>query len=206
MSKLVDLHEIAKDLPKHVKISADYWYLGLYKRKDLGMSDRDFLRNLDKILVEQELDKLNNKHSTIQPIKSEIRNNVILNQGMEESIDRDINVSSTALDFASVGTSSTAEAATQTDLIAEDSGGGYARRQFSVTGTRTRLNQTMKLSESFNDTQVSAVPITLKEAGVHWTVATASTCHARVVFSDFILDTGDLFVFQINELQENGTV
>ena len=206
MDKLVDLHALAEDLPKHVKLSADYWYLGLYKQKDIGMSDRDFVRSLDKVLVEQELDRLNNKHTTIHPIKSEIKNNIILNQGMQESIDRDINVSSTDLDWGSVGTSSTAESATQTDLIAEDSGGGYARRQFSVAGSRSRLNQTMKLGISFNDSQVSAVPITLKEAGVHWTVATAATCHARVVFSDFTLDTGDLFVFQINELSENGTV
>ena len=51
-----------------------------------------------------------------------------------------------------------------------------------------------------------ALPRTIKEAGVHWHLTDASKCHARVVSTDFVLDSGDLFVVQINELQENGTL
>jgi hypothetical protein len=158
-------------------------------------------------MKERANDLINNKYTTIMPIKEEWKNNIITEIGMRKSIDRDITDSlQPTLDWLSVGTSASAELVTQTQLVAEDSGGSYARRKFSTTGTRSRLNQTMKLGATFNDSQVSGVPITLKEAGVHWAVSGDGNMHARVIFSDFILNTGDLFVAQINELQENGVL
>ena len=56
----------------------------------------------------------------------------------------------------------------------------------------------------WNDGDVSSVPISITESGVHWTVSTASNMHARVTFTAFSMTTGDLFVTQINELMVNG--
>jgi len=58
----------------------------------------------------------------------------------------------------------------------------------------------------WDEDDFDAVTRTIKEAGVHWHLSDASKCHARVVSTDFVLDSGDLFVVQINELQENGTL
>lgn len=207
MSLVPNLNDITAGLSKHIKVSTDIWYLSLWKEKDCPFNPRHLDRDIDKYLIERELDKINDRHTTVIPIKEEFKNNVILNIGMNESIDRDIAVVSTNLNFMSVGISATAESVTQTDLIAEIAGGGYARRQLSTTGTRTRVNQTMKLGTSFNDTQVGAtLPVTLREAGIHWDVSAASKCHCRIVHSGFTVNTGDLFVALLNELQENGVL
>jgi hypothetical protein len=64
----------------------------------------------------------------------------------------------------------------------------------------------MKLGMLWDSSDFDSVPVTIRESGVHWHLTDASKCHARVVSTDFSLDTGDLFVVQINELQENGTL
>lgn len=207
MSLVPNLNDITAGLSKHIKVSTDIWYLSSWKEKDCPFNPRHLDRDIEKYLAEREMDKLNNRHTTVIPIKEEFCPNVILNIGMQQSIDRDIGLVTTSLDWMSVGTSATAEAVTQTDLIAEISGGGYVRRQLSTTGTRTRVGQTMKLGTSFNDTQVGAtIPVTLREAGIHWHVSDASKCHARIVHSGFTVNTGDLFVALLNELQENGVL
>jgi len=55
----------------------------------------------------------------------------------------------------------------------------------------------------WTDSAVSAVPISIKESGVHWASSGASTLHARVTFTTFSMSSGDLFVTQINELHQN---
>ena len=132
--------------------------------------------------------------------------NVILLQGIQESIDRDLGTSSTSLDYCSIGSSSTSEAESQTDLQAEFTDSAYARKRFSTIGSRSRVNQTMKLGMLWDDTSFDSTPKTIKESGVHWASTGTTKCHARVVSTDFVLDAGDLFVVQINELQENGTL
>ena len=64
----------------------------------------------------------------------------------------------------------------------------------------------MKLGMLWTGTDFDALPRTIKESGVHWALTGTTKCHARVVSTDFVLDSGDLFVVQINELQENGTL
>jgi hypothetical protein len=64
----------------------------------------------------------------------------------------------------------------------------------------------MKLGMLWDDSSFDSTPRTIKESGVHWAVSGTTKCHARVVSTDFVLDAGDLFVVQINELQENGTL
>jgi hypothetical protein len=207
MDILPDLKNIVKDLSKHVKVSADLWYLSKWKEKDCPLDIKHLDISLEKYFVEREFDRLNKRNTTILPTKEEVCPNVIVNQALQQSIDRDIGAAATALDYMSLGISATAEAVTQTDLIAEISGGGYTRRQLSVGGTRTRTNQTMKLGHSFNDTQVGAtLPVTLREVGIHWHVSSTTSLHSRVVMSDFPMDTGDLFVALMTELQENGTL
>ena len=189
------LKEIASNYDHHMHFNADHWKISKFRADDLKLNSRDIMREMEKVEAEG-----------IKPIQMFETNNIIVTAGMSESIDRDIGVSSTDLDYNSLGTSGTAESASQTDLIAEDTGGSYARRQFSVQGGRTRVNQTAKFAMLWSDTDVSATPITIREFGLHWHATDAAKMHARVVITDFSLDPGDFLVVQINELHENGTL
>ena len=64
----------------------------------------------------------------------------------------------------------------------------------------------MKLGMLWDESSFDSVPVTIREAGVFWHLSASLNCHGRVVSTDFVLDSGDLFVVQINELQENGTL
>jgi len=196
----------ASNLSPHIKLHSDIWGFTMWKAGDVSLNPYAVIKENEKLLKELYNDLVNDKVTTPRPAKFEAPFNVILLQGMRESIDRDINVSATDLDFSSLGNSSVAELETQTDLTAEFTDTAYARKQFSTVGTRSRVNQTMKLGMLWDDTSFDATPRTIKESGIHWTVSTAATCHARVVSTDFILNAGDLFVVQINELQANGTL
>ena len=110
------------------------------------------------------------------------------------------------MDYCSIGSNSTSEAESQTDLQSEFTDSAYSRKRFSTIGSRSRVNQTMKLGMLWDDSSFDSTPRTIKESGVHWHISNAQQCHARVVSTDFVLDAGDLFVVQINELQENGTL
>lgn len=201
-----ELQKIAGETSKHIKLKKDIWTLCQWNSKDIKLNPQSVISDNESLLANLYLDILNGKKTQPRPIKLEVTDNVILLQGIRESIDRDINVSATDLDFSSLGSSSTAELETQTDLVTEFTDTAYARKVFSTAGSRTRLNQTMKLGMLWDDTSFDATPRTIREAGVHWNLTAALTCHARVVSTDFILNAGDLFVVQINELQENGTL
>lgn len=201
------LDELSKCASRHTKLSSDEWYIGHFKKDDIQFSQGRNLNNeLENYMYERLEDELNHTNKTIRPIKEVFTDNVILNQGIQESIDRDIGVSSTELDYNSLGTSSTAELVTQTDLGTELTDSAYARKQFSVAGTRTRSSQTMILAMLWDDTSLDSPPTTVKESGVHWHLSDASKCHARAVFSDFTIDSGDVLVVRITELQQNGTL
>lgn len=193
------LKEIASDYDHHMQFKVDHWKFSKYKKDELKVNPRDIIKEMEKI----EEERAGTKPLPLQVFET---NNIIVTAGMNESIDRDIGTSSTSLDYNSLGTSATAESASQTDLVAEDSGGSYARKQFSTAGSRTRVNQTAKYGMLWADDDVSSTPLSVKEAGVHWHATDASKMHARVVITTFTLDPGDLFVVQINELHENGTL
>ena len=201
-----ELKRLASVCPKHLNLKTDYWRFTKWRESEVNFNPRKIVNEMEVLEYEAFQDKLNGRNTTQLPIQEYKTNNVILQIGMRESIDRDIAVSSSNLNFNSIGTSATAESETQTDLQAEDSGGPYVRKNIGTLGQRTRVNQTMKIGMVWDDTDVSAVPITIRESGIHWTVSTATNCHARVVTTSFILAAGDLFVVQINELQENGTL
>lgn len=201
------LKETASKFDHHHRISMDYWGFGMWKKADIGyINPTKVIDENEKLLSELYNDLINDKTTTPRPSKFECLENVVLLQGFQQEIDRNIGVVSTTLDYSSIGTSGAAESESQTDLTAEDTGGSYVRKQFSVSGSRARVGQTMKLGMLWDEGDVSAVPIIIRESGVHWHVSTASTCHARVVSTPFTLDTGDLFVIQVNELHENGTL
>lgn len=196
----------AENLSHHIKIHGDIWGLTQWKAGDASLNPHNVISENEKLLNELYNDLINESVTTPRPINFEAPQNVILIQGMKESIDRDIEASSTGLDYSGLGSSSTAESESQTDLIAEFTDTAYARLQFSVSGSRTRLNQTMKLGMLWDDTSFDATPRTIREAGVFWSLAASLNCHARVVSTDFILNAGDLFVVQTNETQANGTI
>ena len=200
------LKEIASKLPKHLNLKTDYWRFTKWRASEVNFNPRKIIDEMEKLEFEAFYNKLNGRNTTQLPLQEYKTNNVILQIGMRESIDRDIAVSSSSLNFSSIGTSATAESETQTDLQAEDSGGPYVRKNIGTLGQRTRVNQTMKMGMVWDDTDVSAAGIVIRESGLHWTVATAANCHARVVTTAFTLNAGGLFVIQINELQENGTL
>lgn len=197
----------ASELSHHIKLHKDYWGLTKWDSNNVQFRNpRNIVHDNEKLLSELMSDYINHTNKSPIPEKFIVTNNVILLQGINESIDRDIGVSSSSLNFSSLGTSATAELESQTDLIAEFTDTAYTRKQFSTAGVRSRTNQTMKVGMLWDDTDFDSVPVTIREAGIHWDVSAALKCHARVVSTDFSLDAGDLFVVQINELQENGTL
>jgi len=193
-------------MSKHIKMKKNVWAFTSWNKGEVSLDRHNIINQNEKLLNEYASDIINNTNKAVHPKKFEGNDNVILLQGIKESIDRDIGAVSTTLNWSSIGSSSTAESESQTDLQTEFTDTAYSRLVFSTGGSRTRLNQTMKLGMLWDDTSFDSTPVTIREAGVHWHLSDASKCHARVVSTDFILNSGDLFVVQINELQENGTL
>lgn len=201
-----DVMKQASKLSHHFKLHSDLWGFTMWNKDDVSINPSRVIEENEQLLHENLNDLVNGLNTTCRPKKFEALDNVILLQGIKQSIDRDIGAASTSLNWSSLGTSSTAEAEAQTDLQSEFSDTAYARKVFSSAGVRQRVNQTMKLGMLWDDSSFDSPPVTIREAGVHWHLSDSSKCHARVVSTDFILDAGDLFVVQINELQENGTL
>ena len=195
----MDFEQLRDSLSRHVSFKYNEWTIAKFKESECdGLTIKDF----DKIIAERE-------GTTIIPTQIETKNNIILQNGLAESAKRDIGTSSTAIDYMSLGTNGTAESESHTDLQAELSGSPYVRRQLSTLGSRAVVNYTTKYGMLWTTAHVpssASIPITIKEAGIHWHATDASKCHARVAFSDFALDAGDLLVVQINETMANGTV
>ena len=200
------IQDQAKELSHHIKMSKDSWSFTSYHAGSITFNPSHIVEENEKLIAENLNDLVNGLNTTIRPKKFESLNNVILLQGIKESIDRDIGVASTVLNWNSLGSSSTAEAESQTDLQSEFTDTAYTRKVFSSAGSRSRVNQTMKLGMLWTGASFDGLPRTIKESGVHWALTGTTKCHARVVSTDFVLDSGDLFVVQINELQENGTL
>lgn len=203
--KGIDVDSYLRKIPDHIHTSNDKWLLSKWNESEITFRPRHVIDDHEKIwneMIECEF----NPNKTVLPTQWDLKDNVITTIGMSESIDRDIGAVSTTINWVSIGTSSTAESESQTDLQAEDSGGSYARKQISTLGQRTRVNQTAKYGMVWDDGDISAVGLAIKEAGLHWNVSAASKCHCRVSFTTFTLNTGDLFVSQINETHANGTL
>lgn len=207
---MINLNEVASGLSHHINLKKDEWWIAKFNKDEINFSEgRNLNSELEKYQLERLNDKLNGKHTVPEPEQEEYKENIITNIGMRESIDRDIGAVSTSLDWNSIGTSATAEAATDTDLVAEHAtGGNYARKQFSVSGSRTRSTgtQTAIYAMLWTSSSLDSVPTTIRESGIHWHVSDASKLHARVTFSDFVLDTSDILVIRMTEQQANGAL
>lgn len=199
----VDENFVANQLSKHIHFAVDHWDLSMWDDSMVSSTTKqNQIAELEKILEENKT----NPNNTIQPHKQEKVDNVLLNAGLQLSIDLLINASSNRIDYNSLGTSSTAESVSQTNLQAEDSGGSYARLQFSTSGTRSRTNQTLTLKALWAHTNLSSSTLTVKESGVHWASSGTTNCYSRAVFSDFTFQSGFLLLVSITEVHSNGTL
>lgn len=196
----------AEGLSKHLHVKTHIWAFTQWDGNEVTIRPTHVIEDNERLLMEWYNDLLNHTNKSPDPIKFEPNENVILLNGLKESIDRDIGDASTVNDWASLGSSGTSEDEIQTDLIAEFTDSAYARRVFSVEGSLQRVNQTAKYGMLWDDTNFDATPRSIREAGIHWHISNGSSCHARVVSTQFDLNAGDLFVSQISELQENGTL
>ena len=204
--ELIDLQKLAGGVSHHVNLQADNWILTKWNESEVDFAKNPtcIVDNHEKLLKEI-LDCEGNPRKTVLPTQVITANNILTTAGLAESAKRDTGEVSTTVDYVGIGTSSTAEAESQTSLGSEDSGGSYARRRLSTQGQRKVVNQTAKYGVLWQDSHISGVPLTIKEAGL-FTAATSGVMHARVVFSDFAMSSGDLFVVQVNELHQNGSL
>ena len=189
---------------EHISVKHDVWTLSGWKENEVQFNPNHIIDQVEKIQLELANDLINNKHTTPMPIYFENADNILTLIGLTESAKRDTAEVATSLTHNSIGTSATTATESDVGLIAEDTGGSYARRSYASNGQRKVISQTAKYGMLWQDTQVSAVPLSITESGVHWASTGSSTLHARVTFTTFSMTSGDLFVTQINELHQNG--
>ena len=89
------LHETAEGLSHHIKINSDSWGFTLWDGKDVSFNPTNIVQENEKLLSEVQNDLINNRTTTARPKKFEAMDNVILLQGIQESIDRDLGTAST---------------------------------------------------------------------------------------------------------------
>jgi len=189
---------------EHIATQHDVWTISGWKENEVQLKGTHILDQMEKLQLELANDLVNDKNTTARPTYFENVDNVITLIGLTESAKRDTGEVSSTLTHNSIGTGTTAANESDTDLETEDTGGSYARLGYAAAGQRKVASQTAKYGMLWDDSTVSAAPVTITESGINWTVATASNLHARVTFTAFTLTTGDLFVTQINELHQNG--
>ena len=189
---------------EHVSLQTDLWTVSAWKENEVQLKGTQIIDQIEKIQSELLNDIINGKNTTPRPIYYENSYNILTLIGLTESAKRDTDEVATSLTHNSIGTSATTATESDVGLIAEDTGGSYARRSYASNGQRKVISQTAKYGMLWQDTQVSAVPLSIRESGVHWASTGSSTLHARVTFTTFSMTSGDLFVTQINELHQNG--
>ena len=189
---------------EHISLQTDLWTLSAFKENEIKFSENHIIDEIEKYQQELYNDLDNKKSTTPRPIYYENAYNIITSIGLTQSAKRDTGEVSTTNTHNSIGTGSTSVTEADIGLATEDSGGSYARRSYASNGQRKVSAQTAKYGMLWTDSTVSAVPITIRESGVHWASTGSSTIHARVTFTAFSMTSGDLFVTQINELHQNG--
>jgi len=91
-----DIKMQARNSSHHIKLNMDYW--GFTVWNGIELNKNNIINENEKLLSECYNDLINGKRTTHIPDKFIVRNNVILTQGIQESIDRDIGAVSTELD------------------------------------------------------------------------------------------------------------
>jgi len=187
----------------HISQKSDLWTMTGWHSDEVSFNPRKIIDEIEKLERELLNDFMNGKNTTPRPFYLQNEPNVITLIGLTESAKRDTDEVSSSLTHSSVGSSSTAPAESQTDLITEFTNTLYARKAYAADGQRKVVNQTSKYGMLWDDTSFDTTPETIRETGINWTLAGAANMHARVTFTTFTLNAGDLFVVQINELQAN---
>ena len=198
----MNIDNLINNNSRHIRFGISNWTISKWSENEVSFNSNNIIKEHEKILSE-------NPKTSVLPSKIEYSNNVILSQGLTESAKRDAGISTSSIDYVSLGTDGTAESESQTDLQTELSGTPYVRKQLSVAGARAVVGVVAKYGMLFTTADVpsaSSIPITIREAGLHWHISDASKCHARLAFSDFSLDAGDLLVIQANETMSNGVL
>jgi len=154
--ELIDLQKLAGGVSHHVNLQADNWILTKWNESEVDFAKNPtcIVDNHEKLLKEI-LDCEGNPRKTVLPTQVITANNILTTAGLAESAKRDTGEVSTTVDYVGIGTSSTAEAESQTSLGSEDSGGSYARRRLSTQGQRKVVNQTAKYGVLWQDSHVS---------------------------------------------------
>jgi hypothetical protein len=202
---LIDLTKVAEGVSRHVNLQTDHWILTGWKADEINFKNSTTIVDEHEKILNEIVECEGKPGKTVLPTYVETVNNVLTLTGLTESAKRDTGEVSTTIDYVGLGLSSTAESESHTSLQSENSGGSYARRRLSTQGQRKVVNQTSKYGVLWEDSHVSAVPLSITEAGL-FTAATSGIMHARVVFSTFTMSSGDLFVVQVNELHQNGSL
>ena len=188
----------------HIALQTDLWTVSAWREDEVQFKGTHIIDQIEKVEAELANDLFNGKNTVARPIYFENAYNKLTLIGLTESAKRDTGETSTTLTHNSIGTDSTAATESDVNLGAEDTGGSYARKAYATDGQRKVTSQTAKYGMLWDDGDVSAVPLSIKESGVHWHVSNANSMHARVTFTTFSMSSGDLFVTQINELHQNG--
>jgi hypothetical protein len=191
--------------PKKKK-KIDNWIITGWKENEIQFNKNHIIDEIEKLEKDIYNDLINDKNTCPRPDYFCKIDNILTLIGLTESAKRDTAEVSTSITHNSLGTSATTATESQIDLVAEVSGGTptYARKGFAADGQRKVINQTAKYGMLWDDGDIDVTPaVDIKESGLHWDVSAASKMHARVTFTTFTFDAGDLFVIQMNELQAN---
>jgi len=197
-----------KPIKGHRVQKTDWWTMTGWKKDEVWFDDRHIIDEIEKLERDLHEDIINRKNTCPRPTYIENRVNIITLIGLTQSAKRDTGEAAGeggggGVQYVSVGSGSTAEVEGNTDLETEFTNTLYARKDLDATGQRKVINQTAKYGVLFDDTSFDSTPQDIKEAGLNWHTTDSSKLHARVTFTTFQLNAGDIFVIQINELQEN---
>lgn len=191
-------------VPPHYHAKKDQWAMSAWKQDEVSLNPRHIIDEIEKLEYELYNDMINQRVTTVRPSYFSVEDNILTLIGLTQSAKRDVAEVSTSNRYISLGSNATAATENDTQLGTEFSGAPYARKDLSVDGQRKVFNQTAKYGVMFDDGDVTSVPVDIKEAGLHWASSGNNNMHAHVTFTTFNMQSGDLFVIQINELQENG--
>jgi len=205
LEKTIDiLNNIKPPTKKQVN---DNWTISGWKSSEIMFDERHIIDEIEHLEYELHSDLVNNRHTTPRPFYFNNVPNILTLIGLTQGAKRDTNEAAGegtgGVQYVSIGSNATAAVEGDTDLNTEFTNTAYSRKDLDVDGQRKVLNQTAKYGVLFDDTSFDSTPQDIKEAGLHWHTSAASKIHARVTFTTFQLNAGDLFVVQINELHAN---
>lgn len=194
------------NIPPHWHGKKDSWTISGWREDEVQFNHHKIIDEVEKLEKDLYNDLINEKNTTPRPTYFDNNDNIITLIGLTESAKRDTAEVSSSISHNSLGTNTTSATEGDTNLGTELTGGSpaYARKSFAIDGQRKVINQTAKYGMLWDDTDLDVTPaVDIKESGLHWHLSDANKMHARVTFTTFTFDPGDLFVIQINELQAN---